>query len=290
MLWIFYSFGSGVLESAVNAFSKKVLQAQTDIIPIILLKFAAALPVYALMWIGLDGGAAPSSWRDFGSILVVLIIAEIGGQYYFHKALVHCPLTVVTPFQALIPVFMIPFAWFLLGEVPSLAGIFGIGIIAASVVLIGYEMTQQRRDASGSISLKGLGYLLAMSLFWSITSVLQKPAAQLSSPAFLGLLYLGGVALCLACLPGSIRSCVSLVGDKRLRWSLVPLLFLAPVGYLQYTALTYAHPSYVMSIKSSARLLNIFWDRHMFRERLSFLRICANILSIFGIIILLVFR
>lgn len=290
MLWIISAFGSGAIESAVNAFSKKVLHARDGVVPVIFLKFAVALPIYVLMWIVIDAYALPSSWQDFGGILAILIAAEIGGQYYFHKALIHCPLTIITPLLALIPVLMIPFAWLFLGEVPSLMGAFGIAIIAVSVALVGYEMAAQKKNPSQRGLFNGIGYLLGCCLFWSITSVLQKPAAQLSSPAFLGMMYFGGVAFFLACVPHTVSSCLSLVREKSLHRSLLPLFFYAPVGYLQYLALTFAHPSYVMSVKSSARLLNIFWDRRLFKEKMTLTRIASNILSIIGIIVLLFLR
>ena len=125
------------------------------------------------------------------------IFLNLGANLLFLRAVQISPLSLTTPYLAFTPVFTAVTALIFLGQSPTAAGWLGIAIVCAGAFL----MNPGNKEDGPLAPLKALWtergslYMLIVALIWSITPVLDKTAADLTSPIFHTMFLAGGVGV-----------------------------------------------------------------------------------------------
>lgn len=289
MYWMILSLGSGVLTTLSAAYSKRVLSEGTfEDWNVILARFLYVLPLFVVIW-ALEGMSIHVKEPQlFGAELMLLVIVETISQYTYHQALKHSEFIVVMPFQSLTPLFVIPLVYMWFGELPSLFGVIGICMVLFGILCLQFRKNKNNIQLSSDIlKQKGVQFMLCTAFLWSITTTLQKMAAQEGGVAFFGVCYTGGVVL------------TTLVWQTIRGISPLPVLrftggpdilfvgFLAGIGtFAQYTAITLAHPAYVNALRRVGLSSNLLIGKYFFQEHMDRWMLTGNILTVVGVVLI----
>lgn len=128
---------------------------------------------------------------------IISIVLNLAANFLFLRAVQVSPLSLTTPYLAFTPVFTALVALVTLGEIPSMWGWLGIVIVCAGA------FSMNPGDSKDGIlaplkalwTERGSFYMLIVSLIWSLTPVLDKTSAGLSSPMWHTMFLAGGVGL-----------------------------------------------------------------------------------------------
>ncbi len=131
---------------------------------------------------------------------VVSIGMNLAANFLFLRAVQISPLSLTTPYLAFTPVFTALTALIFLGQIPTTYG--WLGII---IVCLGAFFMNPGNKADGVLApLKALWtergsfYMLIVALIWSITPILDKTAADMTSPLWHTMFLAGGVGVVFA--------------------------------------------------------------------------------------------
>ncbi len=244
--------------------------------------FLFALPVVGC-WLLIKGLPAVQ-WQAFllasgGSFLANLIAVNL-----FYRALSQSPIAYTMPFTALTPLFLLPAAYVLLGELPGFNGLSGILFIIAGVYSLYASTDSIFAPFRKLFEEPGSRLMLLVAFIWGFSSSLDKVAIQNSSPAF----YAVFIHLLLA---GAYS--LILFGKKSrpdMQWR--PLIILGLLsGFIivfQFSALVYLDVSYVIAFKRAGVLISVILGYQFFGER-NFLRnLIGAALIVSGAILLVI--
>lgn len=182
IIWLFLALASAVFVALNNVITKKLsFSANEDTILYGKYLFAALFSTILIFFIDI-----PKIKPSFYYSIVIASIIDIIGFLFLIKAIVSADLGKAYPLVAFTPIFLILTAFFILGELPSLLGIFGIIIIVSGAYLL--------RLGSAKISLlepfkllfreKGPKYVLLTAFSFSLAGPFFKKAILNSSPWF----------------------------------------------------------------------------------------------------------
>lgn len=186
MLWIPLSLGTALFSASEAALIRhgfeKSSPATAAVAPL-----AASLPLFALTLPFLE---APMLLPGFWSLLAMLVPVNALGYYLQNWSFKSSPLSLTVPFMAFTPAFVLLTGYLFLGEVPSLAGGFGVLVTVAG----GYLLHAERNSSiwapfKAIMRERGSMLMLASALVWSVASVMGKKLILLSSPLYAGCVF-----------------------------------------------------------------------------------------------------
>jgi uncharacterized membrane protein len=171
------------------------------------------------------------------------------------------------PFTAFTPVFLIPVAVFLFGEMPDRSGAIGIGLIVAGAYGIHLQPGRFLEPFRMLYENRGTRFMLIAALIWSVTATVDKAAILASSQAFYG--FSLDLVLAILYVPYLFRQ--RELNVKRVRDNLGGFLLLGLITGLvtifQFTALKYMFVSYVIAIKRTGVLISVVLGALLFGEK-----------------------
>src|ERR1041385_5691323 len=126
MMWFFLSISTAVLVSVADAISKKILQTNRfEVVALIRCGWSSLFLLALLPW-----STGPSHPSQFWGWVAMGIPLEVAAALVFNRALQMAPLSLVIPYLAFTPVFLVLGGWVFLGERISVSGGGGIGLVA----------------------------------------------------------------------------------------------------------------------------------------------------------------
>jgi drug/metabolite transporter (DMT)-like permease len=185
----------------------------------------------------------------------------------FFRALAASPLYLTMPFTAFTPIFLIPIAFAILGELPERQGFLGIILIIAGAYIIHLRAGNLFQPLVNILREKGTRYMLVVAFIWSISATVDKVAVLSSSPEFYGVtIYL--------LLAGVYSPYIYWHHRELLKGIVVHLKNLIFLGALsggvvifQFLALQYLEVSYVIAFKRAGIIFSVLSGYFFFGEK-----------------------
>jgi drug/metabolite transporter (DMT)-like permease len=279
MMWVLQSIFSAVTVSASDALGKKVLQTHTSkAVAFIRPGWASLFLIPLLFW-----APAPSNSAEFWWNLALAIPLEIVAALMFNRALQISPLSIVMPYLAFTPVFLLGIEWLVLGESFSVIGGAGIFLVAGGALILQAPMLEAKKPSFKRLLVheKGPLLMLGVSIIYAVTSVLAKKAVVASNAPFFCATYFPLTALgILLTQERNVAHIKTLVNKPGL---FATLGFLDAAALLsQFYAFAAAEAAYVVAIKRSSLLLSVVWGWIFFGEKKSLTRLAGAAVMTIG--------
>ncbi|MBI5492893.1 MAG: DMT family transporter [Deltaproteobacteria bacterium] len=262
MNWVPIALLTALSLSTADALTKRALKDSDELI-VAWVRWGYALPFLAVAFAFTPIPALDSTfWLSVAALLPL----EVTALFLYVRAIRLSPLSLTIPFLALTPAFIVLIAFILLGEVPSLQGLFGIILIT-----VGAYALNAKEALSGvagpfrAIAREpGSILMIIVAFIYSITSTLGKLAVAHSSPVFFGAFY-----------PFLLTAAISAFVIYRKKVTLVfsrPRLFI-PIGFLMavmvlthFIAISLTQAAYMISIKRMSLVFSVIYGRVIFKE------------------------
>ena len=151
---------------------RKQLSVHLNALPLTFWLIIGQWPVF-LLWVISSGEAELSfDWLLPGSVVAILAIA---GAIMFIKAVQMSALSLVIPMLSFTPVFAVLTSVLVLGELPTLRQIIGIGVIVSGAFTLGWAGT---KVGSQGFREPGIWLMIAVALCWASTLTFEKLALR----------------------------------------------------------------------------------------------------------------
>ncbi|RAL21271.1 hypothetical protein DL240_14195 [Lujinxingia litoralis] len=182
------------------------------------------------------------------------VLLNMVANFLFLRAVQISPLSLTTPYLAFTPVFTAVTGLIFLGQAPSGAGWAGIVIVCLGA----FFMNPGNKEDGPLAPLKALWtergsfFMLIVAMIWSFTPILDKSAAEMTSPLFHTMVLAGGVGTIFA-LSRRVRdgSFGPLIGEFKStpRWLALGGLFAVGAMAFQLSAYAFIDVAYVETVK-----------------------------------------
>jgi len=211
----------------------------------------------------------PRLGKEFWLVLAVSAPLEIAAMFLYLRAIALAPLSLTAPLLAWTPVFSAVVSAFALREVPSIAGVAGVLLVATgSWILYAREGCTALEPLHCLARERGARLMLVVALIFSATSALGKIGLNQSSAAFFGPVYVVALAAILALtaiLRGEGREMVAEL--KPNRWFFAIGIGVAAMTMLHFAAIALTQVAYMVAVKRSSLLVSVILGRVFFEER-----------------------
>jgi len=182
-------------------------------------------------------------------------------------------------------------SFFILGELPEIAGIIGIMLVAVGGYTLNLHLTLQGilEPLKAIVRERGSLYMIIVSFIFSITATLGKLAILHSNPTFFGTFYfiiLGIVFTPIAIIKSKERFVTFFKISKR--YFLIGFLFAAMI-ISHCLAIQLVKVSYMISIKRSSLIFSILYGWLVFKEENIKERLIGSLVMIAGMVLITLF-
>lgn len=242
-----------------------------------------------ILWVGF-----PEVTLAYAGLAALSIFLNLGANFLFLRSVQISPLSLTTPYLAFTPVFTAVAAFFFYAETPT-----GVGIAGIATVCLGAFFLNPGNKEHGILAPakalwheRGSFYMLVVAGLWSITPIIDKRAAQLTSPIWHTLILALGVAVCFTVyrLVKDRGSGEELLGELKLHpWALA-FAGLSAVGAmsLQLGSYEFIKVAYVETVKRAVGVISAivagYW---MFREGDIKRRLLGAVVMVIGVAMVL---
>jgi drug/metabolite transporter (DMT)-like permease len=280
---VLFAFLCAVCSSAKDLTSKR-LASHVDGTTSTAASFLFAIPFYILLlfllWI--------FHLEDFevsGSFLTLVALRSVSdcfAEWFKMTALSRGDISLVAPFVGLSPLFLLLLSPFITGEVVSIWGGVGVGLVVLGTVLAVGKLPKLSRASlmSGPVFVA-----LCSSFFFAMNSCFDRLAAHQASPVVSGFAVTVGAGILFV--PSLFRSSHHLKDFRlHMKWFTIRGLFELLAMVLKFTALLYLPTPYVVGIQKSASLFSIFGGGVLFKEEKLGQRIFAGGIVLAGLMVI----
>lgn len=221
-------------------------------------------------------------WSTLTSFLINVVAFNL-----FFKALSESSLSLTMPFTAFTPLFLIPIAFLLLGELPDIKGISGIILIISGAYGLHSGLGNFLGPFRNLFTNRGTRYMMIVAVMWSVTSTVEKVAVLSSSPEFYAVTI--NFLLSAAYLPYIYffyREPAKGIFKNLARLSLIGLISGA-MALFQFTALQYLFVSYVIAFKRAGAIVSVALGFILFREENILKNLVFTSLMVAGVVLIM---
>jgi drug/metabolite transporter (DMT)-like permease len=233
----------------------------------------------------------PAIGPDFYLAVLVTSILNILAVLLYFKALKTTDLSLAIPIISFTPIFLVLTAFLILKEVPTTAGIFGIGLIVLGsyILNIKKEKTNILKPISSLFKNRGSLYMLLVAFLYSLSTNYDKIAIQNSNPIF---------ASAIICLFISMTFfIISLLTSRnelpQIKHHYKIFILAGIIMALAYItiniALSMQVVSYVIAIKRLSILFSIMYGALLFKEQNIKQRSGGALIMLIGFILIILF-
>jgi len=284
MVWFIYAFLTALFESAKDVFSKKSLKEMDEyVVACSLMFFSLVFLLPMLFFIGIPRFTSQFWVALFvgGSLNVVAIIL-------FMKAIKASDLSLTIPMITFTPLFLLITSPIMLGEFPSLLGLFGVILIVAGSYIMKIKHMKKGFFApfGALIKEKGPRLMLLVAFIWSITSNFDKMGVINSSPMFW--VASTGIFMTIVMLPIMLFKSKNVISKIKSGYKvLVPMGFFGVAASIfQMTAVSMTLVAYVISIKRTSVIMSVLLGHFLFKEKGLKERLIGVILMVLGVVLI----
>lgn len=306
-MWILLSTIGALFQSVNAAITKRNLLVSRNALNLIAFinYFTAGIILTAILLFQ-EKSFIPEILNMRSFLLGILIVAIFNttGTYFGYRALHVADFNYVSPWMALTSIFIVVPSFFMLGELPSLAGFLGIILVVVGAIIIDYRRKNGTISAAEAarrhINKKAKLFVIVMGICFTMSPVGMKMAIDVSSPMFVAAILHFAIALpfliiILLFQRGKIFSEIRMLGakDKKIFFSTA---LGAGVGYAAANgsislAMGLAPVVLIMAIKRIAPIFSFFIGYVFFREKNEAKKkLLATLLMVAGAILVSVFR
>lgn len=221
-------------------------------------------------------------WSTLTSFLINVVAFNL-----FFKALSESSLSLTMPFTAFTPLFLIPVAFILLGELPDIKGLFGIILIILGAYGLHSGVGSLLAPFRNLFANKGTRYMMIVAVMWSVSATVEKVAVLSSSPEFYAVTI--NFLLSAAYLPYIYffhREPAKGIPKNVGRLSLIGLISGA-MALFQFTALQYLLVSYVIAFKRAGAIVSVVLGFILFREENIIKNLTFTSLMVAGVVLIM---
>ena len=285
MLWALYSLLSGFFVATDDALVKKAKINDVRILAWALSFFAFPVIVPFLFFIHI-----PNLDFSFWLTVIFLVPLDIIAILLYIKAVRTSPLSLTVPFLSLTPVFMIATSFILLNEMPSLAGFFGILLVAVGAYTLnsGKINSGFLEPFKAILREKGSLLMILVAFIYSITANLGK-IAVLHSNLFFFLAFdviISLLALSIIFFPAIKNNYNSIKSNIKTLFFIGILNGLSLLFHLMAIVLVIA--PYMISIKRTSSIFGVVYGHFLFKEKNIMQRLVGAAVMVIGAAIILI--
>lgn len=290
-MWFLFSLISAVSWSLTDTFGKK-LTKQYQILQTLAYRYVFSIPFLGIYFLFIT---IPKIDPRFWITILILLPLELTAAILYLKAITISPLSLVTPFVAFTPAFLLLTSYLILGETVSKLGAVGILLITIGAYTINFSSNPVRNGFSNGTKIfllpfkkivkeKGIWLMLIVAFIYSITANLGKVAMRYSSPSFMAVFY--------TTLLGIVFAFLALVKKQKLKpqkfeFSLGAIgLFNAIMMISHMIAIKYVQVAYMIAVKRTSMLFGVFFGYLFFQEREIGKRFFSACLMLVGVILI----
>lgn len=286
MLWVLYALLSGFFWATADVFTKKIQDADDHILVLSRFLFSSPLVLLLLFFIPI-----PKLDIVFWLILISAVPIEIAAWIFYIKSIRNSHLSLVAPFLALTPVFLIFTGFVILNELPTIIGFFGILII-----VIGTYTLNLREKSKGILEPfrfifkeKGCMYMITAAFLFSITAAIGKILVLKSSPLFISAIYLPSVAVPLLII--SFFTSRKNLGQLKSNFKnfFFTGLFFGLMLIFNVLAVPLAIIPYIISIKRTSSIFGVLYGYFIFKEEYVKERLVGTVIMLVGAGLIILF-
>jgi len=285
MLWVLYALLSAFSFATADAFTKKASD-DLDNYVLILSRFFYGAPFILLLLLFIP---TPKIEAGFWLALIALLPFEILAWVLYIKALKSNQISLVLPFLSFTPAFLVVISFLMLGEIPSLMGLFGIALVVAGAYILNLKNLNGNLFEPFRTILreKGSLYMLIVAFLFSITSSLSKILVQKSSPLFSSAAYLATMALSFLAI--SFFASKKNIGQLKTGFKgLLPVgIFYALMVIFHNLAITLTIVPYMMSIKRTSSIFSVLYGHFWFKDENIKMRGFGALIMLLGAVLII---
>ncbi len=287
-MWILLALSAATLTSFNPILYKRILKDADSLIVV------WGVTLLALPLLGLFAIALTPQFPKVDRLFAIGVLGSAGMNAVAHlastRALKLADVSLVTPLLIFSPVFTVLISAFFLGEIPSLRGLVGVGL-----VLLGAYWLNYRSGTNWFTPFKSLAFtpavalVLLAGLLWAITPLLEKTAilhTNPESPRFAA--FVVDALLTITLTPAVIargKSAIIKLSLHRREFFLAGLIAgIAPV--LGYTAFSLGFVGYVTTLFKLSALMTVFWGFLFLKEGGMTQRLPASLVMVTGVILI----
>ena len=237
------------------------------------------LPVALLTWATFTG-AAPFmiafflssplpeiNWPPTLTATAVSLVVNVVAVNLYYRSLQAGPLYLSMPFTAFSPVFMIPIAYVLLGELPGRKELLGVLLMVGGAYGIYLRPGNLLGPLKAIFTTRATRLMLATAIMWSLSATVEKVAVINSSPFVYGSMVF--TAMSLLYLPLVLRRHREYFrrGSGLAKTGLIIGGISGLMAVCQFQALQTVDVSYVIAFKRSGIIVSIFLGYWVYAER-----------------------
>jgi uncharacterized membrane protein len=284
MEWLAYSFLTALFESLKDVLGKKSLEKCNEYI------VAWSLRIFALPFILplLVFTKETVLGNQFWPALLVGGTLNIVTTILYMKAIKTSDLSVTVPMVTFTPLFLLLTSPFIVGEFPSLKGIFGILLIVTGSYLLHFKEKKKGLLAPfiAIVREKGPRLMLAVAFIWSITSNIDKVGIQNASIVHWAIaMHVFAIFAMIPVVWVASRSSINQVWKRQK--VLFPLGFVDALKYIfQMAAIQLTLVAYVISIKRTSAILSVVFGVLIFKEKGFRERLTGSVIMILGVLLI----
>src|SRR3989338_575476 len=285
MLWVLYALLSAFSFATADAFTKKASD-DLDNYVLILSRFFYGAPFILLLLLFIP---TPKIEAGFWLALIALLPFEILAWVLYIKAIKSNQISLVLPFLSFTPAFLVVISFLMLGEIPSLMGLFGIALVVAGAYILNLKNLNGNLFEPFRTILreKGSLYMLIVAFLFSITSSLSKILVQKSSPLFSSAAYLATMALSFLAI--SFFASKKNIGQLKTGFKgLLPVgIFYALMVIFHNLAITLTIVPYMMSIKRTSSIFSVLYGHFWFKDENIKMRGFGALIMLLGAVLII---
>jgi uncharacterized membrane protein len=268
-MWAFMALGAAVLTSFNPILYKRMLR-DADALVVVWGVTLLALPLLGLFTFAFTRQLPGWDW-----LFVFGALGSAGLNAAAHlastRALKLADASLVTPLLVFSPVFTMLISALFLGEIPSVRGLLGMGLVLVGAYWLNHKGSAGWLTPFKALALtSGVGFVLLAGLLWAITPLFEKTAILHTNPqnprftAFVVTTLLTLMLTPLVLLRG--KPTISQLSLHRRELILAGLIAgIAPL--LGYTALSLGLAGYVTTLFKLSTLMTVIWSFLLLQER-----------------------
>lgn len=287
-MWAVFALSAAALTSFNPILYKRMLK-DADTIIVVWGVMLLALPLLGLFAFALTPRLPEVDW-----LFAFSVLGSAGLNAAAHlastRALKLADVSFVTPLLIFSPVFTVLISALFLGEIPSVRGMIGVGLVLVGAYWLNYHSGTNWLTPFKSVSLSPAVILVLLAgLLWAITPLFEKTAilhTNPESPRFAA--FVVDALLVITLTPAVIargRTSIGKLFLHRREFFLAGLIAgIAPV--LGYTAFSLGFVGYVTTLFKLSALMTVFWSYLFLKERGIRQRLPAAFVMVIGAILI----
>ncbi len=287
-MWAVFALGAALLTSFNPILYKRMLKSANATV-VVWSVTLLSLPLLGLFTLALTP-TLPSLDRLFALGVLGSAVLNVAAHLASAQSLKLADASLVTPLLIFSPVFTVLVSAIFLGEIPSVRGLLGVGLVLIGAYWLNHEPGRGWLTPFKALALKpGVALVLLAGLLWAITPLFEKTAIQHTrpeSPQFAA--FVATALLVLLLTPAVLARNRPAIGQLSLhrRELLLAGLIASVAPVLGYTAFSLGFVGYVTTLFRLSTMMTVIWGSLFLKEPGLTQRLPSSLVMVAGAILI----